>query len=132
MTESRAMPKAERLYESCDYYDAESLLTDAERHVLGRLRAFLDERARPVLAEYWERGEFPPDLGPALIDLDLMEPAELTVDGPARGIYHAFRTFELARTDASLATYYTAQAGLFRTAVSVGASDEQKASGCRG
>ena len=32
-------------------------------------------------------------------------------------IYQGFRIFELARTDASLATYYTAQAGLFRTAI---------------
>lgn len=125
--ESGMATEPERLYGPCDYYDAESLLTGAERRVLGRLRSFLDERARPVLAEYWERGEFPPGLGRSLIDLDLMEPAELTADGPARGIYHAFRTFELARTDASLATYYTAQAGLFRTAVNVGASKDQQA-----
>jgi glutaryl-CoA dehydrogenase len=120
-----------RLYGVCDYYDAESLLTAAERGVLGRLRAFLDEKARPLLAEYWERGEFPEELAQPLIDLDLMEPAELRGPGPesspARGIYQGFRIFELARTDASLATFYTAQAGLFRTAIRVGASAEQQA-----
>ena len=47
--------------------------------------------------------------------------------GAARGIYQGFRIFELARTDASLATLYTAQAGLFRTAIRVGASAEQQA-----
>ncbi|MEV8039833.1 acyl-CoA dehydrogenase family protein [Arthrobacter sp. NPDC080082] len=122
----------ERLYGVCDYYDAEALLTDAERRVLGRLRTFLDEQAHPLLADYWERGEFPDQLTGPLIDLDLMEPAELTGPPgpghtPARGIYHGFRIFELARTDASLATFYTAQAGLFRTAVTVGASPEQRA-----
>lgn len=121
-----------RLYNVCDYYDAESLLTDDERHVLGRLRSFLDEKARPLLADYWERGEFPAQLAQPLIDLDLMEPAELTGalganSSPARAIYHGFRIFELARTDASLATWYTAQAGLFRTAIRVGASAEQQA-----
>lgn len=121
-----------RLYGVCDYYDAESLLTADERRVLGRLRAFLDEEAKPLLAEYWERGEFPDQLARPLIDLDLMEPAELTgapgAEGtPARGIYQGFRIFELARTDASLATWYTAQAGLFRTAIRVGASAEQQA-----
>lgn len=121
-----------RLYGVCDYYDAESLLTTDERRVLGRLRSFLDERARPLLAEYWERGEFPDELEQPLISLDLMEPAELTgapgaQQTPARGIYQGFRIFELARTDASLATFYTAQAGLFRTAVRVGASAEQQA-----
>lgn len=121
----------ERLYGVCDYYDAEALLTDAERRVLGRLRTFLDEQARPLLADYWERGDFPDQLTGPLIDLDLMEPAEVTGPQgpghtPARGIYHGFRIFELARTDASLATFYTAQAGLFRTAIKVGASPEQR------
>ncbi|MFF1882995.1 acyl-CoA dehydrogenase family protein [Pseudarthrobacter sp. NPDC058196] len=116
-----------RLYEAADWYDAESLLTQDERRVLARLRDFLDAEARPLLAEYWERGEFPEQLARPLIDLDLMEPAELTEDGPARGLYQGFRIFELARTDASLATWYTAQAGLFRTAIRVGASEEQQA-----
>jgi glutaryl-CoA dehydrogenase len=120
----------ERLYGVCDYYDAESLLTEDERRVLSRLRSFLDDKARPLLAEYWERGEFPDELARPLIDLDLMEPAELVGRGPgsspARGIYQGFRIFELARTDASLATWYTAQAGLFRTAIRVGASEEQQ------
>lgn len=121
----------ERLYGVCDYYDAESLLTEDERRVLSRLRSFLDEKARPLLAEHWERGEFPEVLARPLIDLDLMEPAELvglgSEGGPARGIYQGFRIFELARTDASLATWYTAQAGLFRTAIRVGASEAQQA-----
>ena len=116
-----------RLYSTADWYDAESLLTEDERRVLARLRDFLDREAKPVLAEYWERGEFPEQLARPLIDLDLMEPAELTQDGPARGIYQGFRIFELARTDASLATWYTAQAGLFRTAIRVGASEHQQA-----
>lgn len=126
-TTATADPLQERLYGVCDYYDAESLLTDAERRVLGRLRLFLDETASPLLADYWERGEFPEELVQPLIELDLMEPAELTADGPARGIFHGFRIFELARTDASLATFYTAQAGLFRTAIRVGASAGQQA-----
>lgn len=120
-----------RLYGVCDYYDAEALLTADERRVLGRLRSFLDTKARPLLADHWERGEFPAELARPLIDLDLMEPAELTgAPGgdriPARGIYQGFRIFELARTDASLATWYTSQAGLFRTAIRVGASPEQQ------
>lgn len=132
-TTAEQIPTAEktRLYSVCDYYDAESLLTEDEHQVLGRLRDFLDREARPVLADYWERGEFPDQLARPLIDLDLMEPAELTGGRgaeriPARGIYQGFRIFELARTDASLATWYTAQAGLFRTAIRVGASPEQQ------
>ncbi|BCW50851.1 acyl-CoA dehydrogenase family protein [Arthrobacter sp. StoSoilB13] len=111
-----------RLYAAADWYDSESLLTDDERHILARLRDFLSQEAKPLLADYWERGEFPEQLVQPLIDLNLMEPFE----APARGIYHGFRIFELARTDASLATWYTAQAGLFRTAIRVGASEPQQ------
>ena len=125
-TASAAASVDQRLYSVADWYDAEALLTTGERQVLGRLRNFLDTQAKPLLAEYWERGEFPEQLAQPLIGLDLMEPADLTVEAPARGIYHGFRIFELARTDASLATWYTAQAGLFRTAVRVGASEEQQ------
>ncbi|WP_307028449.1 acyl-CoA dehydrogenase family protein [Arthrobacter globiformis] len=116
----------DRLYSAADWYDAEAVLTEDERRVLGRLRGFLDREAKPLLADYWERGEFPEQLARPLIDLDLMEPAQLTAEGPARGIYQGFRIFELARTDASLATWYTAQAGLFRTAIRIGASPEQQ------
>lgn len=125
-TATTATGTAQRLYSVADWYDAEALLSTAERQVLGRLRDFLDAEAKPLLAEYWEKGEFPEQLARPLIDLDLMEPADLTVEAPARGIYHGFRIFELARTDASLATWYTAQAGLFRTAIRVGASEEQQ------
>ncbi|MDQ4490053.1 acyl-CoA dehydrogenase family protein [Sinomonas sp. ASV486] len=123
-----ASPTPGRLYEVADWYDAESLLTPDERRVLGRLRDFLEEKAKPLVGDYWERGEFPYEIAQPLIDLDLMEPAELTEGRtkPARGIYQGFRIFELARTDASIATFYTAQAGLFRTAIRVGASEEQK------
>jgi glutaryl-CoA dehydrogenase len=121
-----SVDEQERLYSAADWYDAESLLTAGERRVLARLREFLDRQAKPLLAEYWERGEFPEQLAQPLIDLDLMEPADLATDGPARGIYQGFRIFELARADASLATWYTAQAGLFRTAIRVGASEEQQ------
>ena len=105
------------LYGVCDYYDAESLLTDAERGVLARLRTFLDEKVQPLLADYWERGEFPDQLARPLLDLDLMAPAELT-DGPARKPVRALRGFPdlRARPDGRLvATFYNAQAGLFRT-----------------
>jgi glutaryl-CoA dehydrogenase len=125
-TADHALAAAERLYGVSDFYDAESLLTDDERRVLARLRDFLERDAKPLLAGYWERGEFPEQLAEPLIGLNLMEPAELTVHGPARGIYQGFRIFELARSDASLATWYTAQAGLFRTAIRVGASPQQQ------
>jgi glutaryl-CoA dehydrogenase len=111
-----------------DQYRFAELLTPAERAVLGRLRAVLDTRVRPLLADYWERGEFPYETLPPLIELHLMRPEEVTATGvEPSGLYHGFRNFELARTDASIASMYNAQSGLFRTAVNRGGSPEQVA-----
>ena len=104
------------------------LLTPAERSVLGRLRRVLDTQVQPLVADYWERGEFPYQILPSLVELNLMRPAEITATGAEpSGLYHVFRNFELARTDASVVTMYNAQSGLFRTAVNRGGSPEQVA-----
>ena len=117
---------AGRLYPDCDPYGIAERLTEAEKAPLRRLRRVLEDEVRPLLAEYWEAGEFPYQIAPSLHALDLMTPPELTADGgQPRSLYHGFRIFELARTDASVATFYTAQAGLFRTACRVGGTPEQ-------
>src|SRR5699024_636470 len=44
-----------------------------------------------------------------------------------RGVFESMRTFELARCDTNVATFFNAQAGLFRTVVKQGGSAEQVA-----
>ncbi|HEY5846310.1 MAG TPA: acyl-CoA dehydrogenase family protein, partial [Microlunatus sp.] len=111
-----------------DQYRFAELLTPAELLVLGKLRQVLDTQVQPLLADYWERGEFPYQILPPLIELNLMRPAEITCTGvEPSALYHGFRNFELARTDASIVTMYNAQSGLFRTAVNRGGSPEQVA-----
>jgi glutaryl-CoA dehydrogenase len=112
-----------KLYPS-DQYGFSSLLSGPELAVLARLRDVLDARVYPLLAEHWERGTFPREIVQPLIDLNLMQPEELHGVAPS-ALYAGFRNFELARTDASVATYYNAQSGLFRTTVSLGGSAEQ-------
>ena len=111
------------LYPDCDPYGIADRLTEAERAPILRLRTVLENEITPLVAEYWEKGEFPYQIAPSLYGLNLMTPDE--IEGAPRSLYHGFRIFELARTDASMATFYTAQAGLFRTTCRVGASPEQ-------
>lgn len=118
----------ERLYETCDPLDYEALLTPAELANLRTLRAFLETEVRPLLDEHWERGEFPAQLIRPMAELDLISPPSLTAGGATpRSLYEGFRNFELARTDASIATWYNGQSGLFRTTILRGGSDEQVA-----
>ncbi|MBD2763766.1 acyl-CoA dehydrogenase family protein [Kocuria sp. cx-455] len=112
-----------QLYPDCDPYGIADRLSAAERAPILRLRTVLENEITPLVAEYWEKGEFPYQIAPSLYGLNLMTPDE--IEGAPRSLYHGFRIFELARTDASMATFYTAQAGLFRTTCRVGASPEQ-------
>lgn len=95
------------------------LLTDPARARLQSLRDLLEERARPHLADWWEAGECPEHLRPELAALGLEDDAD--------PFYVGFKHFEFQRFDASLATLYHGQVGMFRTVVREGGSPEQVA-----
>ena len=116
---------ADRLYRTCDPYGFELLLTEGERAVLARLRRALDREIAPLLEDHWERGEPPGPVRDTLAGLHLMDAPELGAE--PRKVYEGFRTFELARTDASVAVVHGGQAVLFRGAVRHGGSPEQVA-----
>jgi len=114
------------IYPGSDQYGFSTLLTDAERQTLLGLREVLDTTVRPLVADHWERGEFPWEVLPPLFALNLMDPPPIAAAGQTpSGLYAGFRNFELARLDTSLATFYNAQSGLFRTTVNLGGSAEQ-------
>lgn len=97
------------------YYD--ELLTDAARGRLQALRDLLEERARPHLADWWEAAESPVHLRTELASLGLEDDAD--------PFYVGFKHFEFQRFDASLATLYHGQVGMFRTVVREGGSPAQ-------
>ena len=111
-----------------DLYGNWDLLSAPEQAALVRLRTVLDQHVRPVVNDYWERGEFPEQIIAPLVEADLMDPPELREAGvKPSGLYGGFRNFEIGRVDASVVTFYNAQAGLFRTTVNLGGSAEQVA-----
>lgn len=109
-----------------DPYGFTELLDDGERATIARLRAVLAADVEPLVADHWERGTFPEQIVAPLAGLRLMDPPEFGGATDAdHALYRGFRTFELARTDVSVATIYNGQAGLFRTSVELGGSDTQ-------
>jgi len=111
-----------------DQLDFGSLLTPAEQAAILRLRATLDEHVRPIVNEYWAKDEFPQQVIPKLVELGMMNPREIQDAGqkPSQ-LFGGFRSFELARCDASMSSFYNAISGLFRTTVNLGGSPEQVA-----
>ena len=108
------------------YWD--ELLTDAERAKLQSLRALLEERARPHLADWWDAADSPAHLRQELAALRLEDdPVLLRDDGRQSPFYIGFKHFEFARFDLSIGTVYGGQVGMFRTVVREGGSPEQVA-----
>ena len=117
-----------RMEDTLDRYGLAEHLSPAAYGVLQRLEQTLRRDIRPLLAEAWERAELPDAFSATLVPLRLMDPPELAGTGEAdTTLFAGVRNFVLAKTDASLATWYNAQSGLFRTAVTVGGSPEQAA-----
>ena len=118
-----------RLFETADLYDYESQLTTAEKAALTRLRGFLYENVAPIVDDYWERGEFPEQLIEGFAALDMLKPRELLAEGieVPRAMFEGFRILEIARVDASVATFFSGQATMITSAVLHGGSPEQVA-----
>ena len=58
-----------------DYYLLDELLTDEEREIRNRVRAFADREVIPVINEYWEKAEFPFELVPKMAQLNIADGA---------------------------------------------------------
>lgn len=111
-----------------DVYGFSDRLTDTEKAVLAELRTTLDEKVHPYLNDAWSEDRLPEEIIEPLESLRLMDPPALKAAGePVRGIFEAMRTFELARCDINVVTFFNAQAGLFRTVVNQGGDADQVA-----
>jgi len=111
-----------------DFYAYESLLTDPEKEALANLRAWLEAEVKPIAGEYWDRAEFPMQVVKPLAELGTLSYAwEETKPFENSAVFRGFVQLELARVDASVATFVAVQNGLATGAISVCGSAEQRA-----
>jgi glutaryl-CoA dehydrogenase len=118
---------SDRAARAADYYRLDEQLTDAERAIRDRVRAFGQNEVLPVINDYWERAEFPFELVPKLAELGV---AGTTIDGYgcpgmsrlAAGIVSR----ELSRADGSLNTFFGVHSGLAMGTINLLGSEEQR------
>ena len=110
-----------------DYYLIEELLTDEEREVRDRVRAFADREVIPIINDYWDKAQFPFELIPKLAELNI---AGTTIQGyGCPGISHVAAglvAVEMARGDGSLNTFFGVHSGLAMSTIEMLGSEEQK------
>ena len=111
-----------------DFFHLESSLSAQELEKLMELRSYLETEIKPVINDHWERAEFPKSLVAGLANTGLMgmawpetQPFETTA------VFRGWVALELARIDASVATYVGVQNGLAMGSLGVCGSDEQRA-----
>ncbi|MCY7412725.1 MAG: acyl-CoA dehydrogenase family protein [Salinibacterium sp.] len=115
---------------AADFYGFEAKLTDTEKDVIVRLRAFLDEHVRPTANDLWAKAEF--------FDREIVVKglAELGMFGMQwdetkhwenSAVFRGWVALELARVDSSVATLVGMQNGLVMGAIGVAGSAEQRA-----
>src|SRR5579859_2784445 len=105
----------------------DELLTEEERGVRDKVRAFCDREVIPIINDYWERAEFPFELIPKLAGLNI---AGANIQGygcPGMSAVAAgLLALELARGDASVCTFFGVHSGLAMTSIALLGSEEQK------
>ncbi len=110
-----------------DVFLLDDTLSDAERALRDRVRAYGDEHVLPVINGYWERAEFPFELIAPLAELGVVGGIIEGYGCPglsrrAAGIVAR----ELARADGSLNTFFGVHSGLAMGAIALLGSETQK------
>ncbi|TKV58850.1 acyl-CoA dehydrogenase [Nakamurella flava] len=124
MTPTPSEPLTDR---ARDYLDLDSLLTDAERRTQATVRAFVDDRIRPYIADWYERAHFPREIAPQMGALGLLG-MHLTGYGCAgrSAVEYGLAAMELEAGDSGLRTFVSVQGSLAMTAIHRHGSEEQK------
>ncbi|MFC5790860.1 acyl-CoA dehydrogenase [Agromyces tardus] len=111
-----------------DFFSYESLLTDREKEALAALRGWLERDVKPIVNDHWDRGEFPMQIVKPLAELGALSYAwDETKPFKNSAVFRGFVALELARVDASVATFAGVQNGLATGSIAIAGSTEQRA-----
>lgn len=110
-----------------DLLDFDGQLSEAERDVRDRVRAFVDARVKPAIAGWYDAARFPAELIPELADLGVLG-MHLTGYGcPGRSaVEYGLAAMELEAGDSGLRTFVSVQGSLAMSAIHKHGSEAQK------
>ncbi|MDQ1549929.1 MAG: glutaryl-CoA dehydrogenase [Microbacteriaceae bacterium] len=112
-----------------DFYGYENALTDQEKDLIVRLRAFLEAEVRPIVNGLWAKAEFfPRSILKGMAELGLFgQPWEESRQFANSAVFRGWCALEIARVDASAATLVGMQNGLVMGSIAAAGSAEQRA-----
>src|ERR1700744_1069185 len=110
-----------------DFYELAETLPAEEQAVLQQVRTFMETKVAPIITKDWVEDAFPFELLPAI--------KELNIGGVGwkgygcrggSGLLAGLVAMEMARFDASIATFAAVHSGLAMGSIYLGGSEEQK------
>ncbi|QKV90615.1 acyl-CoA dehydrogenase family protein [Streptomyces sp. NA02950] len=114
---------------TADFYGYENLLPEEERKLLLKARDVVRSEVKPLVNEYWAKGEFPRELVDIFRGLGL---AGLPYEGygdplpAASNLLVGMVSMECTRTDASSATFFGVHSGLAMYSIYRGGDQRQR------
>ncbi len=119
---------AVQTYPGIDFFKVDNFMTEGQRDLRDRLRAYVEEVVKPNITPYWDHAEFPYELVKPMKDLGIM-------GGMIRGwgsagldpLEMGLTMYELSRGDGSVSTFYGVHSGLAMSSIGLLGSDEQRA-----
>jgi alkylation response protein AidB-like acyl-CoA dehydrogenase len=124
--EIKSSPKPLPLPNS-DFYQLAETLPPEELATLRQVRSFMESKVAPIINKYWVEDSFPFEVLPAFKELNLG--GVWMQDYGCKGgsaLLTGLIAMEMARTDASFATFFGVHNGLAMGALYATGSEEQK------
>ncbi len=110
-----------------DFFGYENSLTDREKQAVLEIRDYLEREVRPIVDDYWARAEFPTQVIQPLADLKIFaNPWAETQEFENSAVFRGWVALEIARIDASIATFVGVQNGLAMGSISVAGDQAQR------
>lgn len=110
-----------------DVLNLDTLLSSRELELRSTVRAFVDERIRPNIAEWYEDAHFPLELVPELGELGVLGMHLKGYGCPGRSaVEYGLAAMELEAGDSGLRTFVSVQGSLAMSAIHKWGSEEQR------
>ena len=110
-----------------DFYSIATTVSEDDKAILARVRAFMEAEVAPIINDYWIRAAFPFELIPKMAALDI---AGISYSGYGCAgkttVLDGLLAVEMARIDPSIATFFGVHSGLAMGSIYLCGSEEQK------
>jgi glutaryl-CoA dehydrogenase len=110
-----------------DFYQVAGLLSDEDRQLLGRVRAYMEQQVAPIISHSCVRAAFPFEIIAGLRALNIAGLAYHGYGCPGKSaLLDGFLAVELSRVDPAIATFFGVHSGLAMGSIYLCGSEEQK------